>query len=44
MKDELSGKLKTEITALKPKTYIYLTDDDDEKKTTTKGTKKCHRA
>ena len=32
MKDELSGKLKTEITALKPKTYIYLTDDDDEKK------------
>ena len=26
MKDELSGKLKTEITALKPKTYIYLTD------------------
>ena len=39
MKDELSGKLKTEITALKPKTYIYLTDDDDEKKQQQKAQK-----
>ena len=32
MKDELCGKLITEIVTLRPKTYSYLTDDDDENK------------
>ena len=40
MKAELGGRVITEIVALKPKTYPYLTDDckEDEK---AKGTKKC---
>ena len=40
MKDELGGKIITEFTALKPKTYSYLTDDCKEDKKT-KETKKC---
>ena len=28
MKDELRGQIMTEIFALRPKTYLYLTDDD----------------
>ena len=27
MKDELGGKIMTEVVALKPKTYSYLMDD-----------------
>ena len=43
MKDELEGKIITEITefvTLRPKTYSYLTDDGKEDKKA-KGTKKC---
>ena len=40
MKDELGGKIMTEIVALRPKTCSYLTDDcNDDKKA--KGTNKC---
>ena len=40
MKDELGGKIITEFVTLRPKTYLYLTDDcKDNKKS--KGTKKC---
>ena len=41
MKDELSGKIMTNIFRLRANTYSYLIDDgsDDEK---AKGTKKCH--
>ena len=33
MKDELCGKLVTEIVTSRPKTYSYLTNDNDENKT-----------
>ena len=32
MKDELGGKIMTEIAALRPKTYSYLTDGESETK------------
>ena len=40
MKDELGGKIITEFVILRPKTYLYLTDDGKEDKKA-KGTKKC---
>ena len=40
MKDELGGRIITEFSALRPKTYSYLTDDYKEDKKA-KGTKKC---
>ena len=40
MKDELGGKIISELVTLRPKTYSYLTDDDKEDKKA-KGTKKC---
>ena len=40
MKDELGGKIITELVTLRPKTYSYLTDDGKEDKKA-KGTKKC---
>ena len=40
MKEELGGEIITEFTALRPKTYSYLTDNDKIDKKT-KGTKKC---
>ena len=39
-KDELRGKIITEVVALIPKTYAYLTDDGSNHKKA-KGTKKC---
>ena len=39
MKDELGGKIMTELAAFKPKTYSYLMDDDNSDKKA-KGTKK----
>ena len=39
-KDELGGKIMTEVVALRPKTYAYLIDDGSEHKKA-KGTKKC---
>ena len=39
-KDELRGKIITEVVALRPKTYAYLTDDGSDRKKA-KGTKKC---
>ena len=39
MKDELGGEIITEFTALRPKTYSYLTDNDEIDKKA-KGTKK----
>ena len=40
MKDELGGEIMTELVALRPKAYSYLTDDfKGDKKTN--GTKKC---
>ena len=39
-KDELGGKIITEVVAIKPKTYAYLIDDGSEHKKA-KGTKKC---
>ena len=40
MKDELGGKIITEFVTLRPKTYLFLTDDGKEDKKA-KGTKKC---
>ena len=40
MKDELGGEIITEFTALRPKTYSYLTDNDKIDKKA-KGTKTC---
>ena len=40
MKDELSGKIITEFVTLRPRIYLYLTDDGKGDKKT-KGTKKC---
>ena len=39
-KDELGGKIITEVVALRPKTYPYLMDDGSDHKKA-KGTKKC---
>ena len=39
-KDELGGKIITEVVALRPKTYAYLMDDGNDHKKA-KGTKKC---
>ena len=40
MKDEIGGKIITELVNLKPKAYSYLTDDGKEDKKA-KGTTKC---
>ena len=40
MKDELGGKIMTELAALRPKAYSYLMDDGNSDKKA-KGTKKC---
>ena len=40
MKDELGGKIITEVVTFRPKTYSFLTDDGKEDKKA-KGTKKC---
>ena len=40
IKDELGGKIITEVVALRPKTYTYLMDDDSDRKKA-KGTRKC---
>ena len=40
MKDELGGKITTELFAFRPKTYFYLTDDDKNTKKV-KETKRC---
>ena len=39
-KDELGGKIITEVVALRPKAYAYLDDDGSEHKKS-KGTKRC---
>ena len=39
-KDEIGGKIMTEVVALRPKTYAYLMDDGRNHKKA-KGTKKC---
>ena len=39
-KDELGGKIITEVVALRPKSYAYLMDDGGDHKKA-KGTKKC---
>ena len=39
-KDELGGKIMTEVVALRPKAYAYLDDDGNDHKKD-KGTKKC---
>ena len=39
-KDELAGKIITEVVALRPNTYAYLTDNGSNHKKA-KGTKKC---
>ena len=40
MKDELGGEIITELVTLRPKTYLYLTDDSKEDNKA-KGIKKC---
>ena len=42
MKDELGGKIMTDIAALRTKTHSYLTDDNDENKKA-KGTKNSRK-
>ena len=39
-KDELGGKIITEVVAIRPKTYAYLIDDGSEHKKA-EGIKKC---
>ena len=39
-KDELGGKIITEVITLRPKRYAYLDDDGNDHKKA-KGTKKC---
>ena len=39
-KDELGGKIVTEVVALRPKTYAFLMDDGSHYKKA-EGTKKC---
>ena len=41
-KNELGGKIITEVLALRPKTYAYLMDDGSNHKKA-KGTKKCNK-
>ena len=43
MKDELGGKLITELGALRPKIYIYLIDDSDKNKKNQNAEKVCHK-
>ena len=44
MKDKLGAKILTEFTALRPKSYSYLTDDNDENKKKNNSHKTvCHR-
>ena len=40
-KDELGGKIITDVVAIRPKTYAYLTDDDDNEHKKAKVTRKC---
>ena len=40
MKDELAGKIMTELAALRPKPYSYIMDDDNDAKKA-KATKIC---
>ena len=40
MKDELGGEIITEFITLRPKTYLYLTDNGKEDKKA-KGAKRC---
>ena len=40
MKDELGGKIMTELVALRPNTYSYLMNDGNSNKKA-KGTKNC---
>ena len=40
-KDGLGGKIITEVVAIRPKTYAYLTDKDDNEHKKAKGTRKC---
>ena len=40
IKDELYGKIMTELAASRPKAYSYLTDDSDKKKKEKKKKKK----
>ena len=39
-KDELGGKIMTEVVAFRPKAYAYLDNDDNDHKKA-KGTKRC---
>ena len=42
MKDELGGKIMTELLALRPKTHSYLRNKENENKKA-KDTKNCHK-
>ena len=43
IKDELGGKVMTEVFRLKPKTYSYLTENGDKNKKAKTHKKLCHR-
>ena len=43
MKDELGGKIMTEFTALKPKTYSYLMDNGNSDKKAKRSKIVCNK-
>ena len=43
IKDELGGKIMIAVAALRPKSYVYLTNDSNENKKANDTKKVCHK-